>query len=226
MSQLLTFLKGSTVHTIVVNSQKGGSGKTMLVKHLAIAADRAGASAMMIDTDPQGSLAAWHSARKSERPQLADVPFDQLPKVIAALRKRHATDVVLIDTASGRLDIAEALYRLADLVLIPIQPSIEDLRSLARTMQLLRKRKGVAYSFVLTRVRANTLITAQTIAALSPNGTIVSTPVIDRIAYRMQYQDEQTIIEAKPASPAAVEIAQLWTDICALLPAAPPQKRP
>ena len=39
MSQLLTFLKGSTVHTIVVNSQKGGSGKTMLVKHLAIAAD-------------------------------------------------------------------------------------------------------------------------------------------------------------------------------------------
>lgn len=215
------------MNVIVVNSQKGGSGKTMLCKHLAITAERAGASAMLIDTDPQGSLAAWHAARTSERPALADVPFDTLPKVLTAMRKHHTTDVVLIDTASGRLDIAEALCRLADLVLVPIQPSVDDLRSVARTIKMFRKRhKPVAYSFVLTRVRQNTLITAQTIAALTPHGPIVKTPVIDRIAYRMQYAGEQTIIEVKPASPAAAEIAQLWTDICALLPTPTAQKGP
>jgi chromosome partitioning protein len=42
--------------TIVVNSQKGGSGKTTLCAHLAAEAERAGAGPVfLIDTDPQGT---------------------------------------------------------------------------------------------------------------------------------------------------------------------------
>jgi len=37
--------------TIVIASQKGGSGKTMLAAHLAVEAERAGDTAWLIDTD-------------------------------------------------------------------------------------------------------------------------------------------------------------------------------
>jgi chromosome partitioning protein len=54
------------MHVIVLASQKGGSGKTTLTGNLAIAAELAGnGSAVLIDTDPQGSLAAWWNVRRA-----------------------------------------------------------------------------------------------------------------------------------------------------------------
>jgi chromosome partitioning protein len=39
---------------IVINSQKGGSAKTLLAKHLSVEAERAGdGPVFLIDTDPQ-----------------------------------------------------------------------------------------------------------------------------------------------------------------------------
>ncbi len=57
------------MYTIVAASQKGGSGKTTLSGHLAVEAARAGAGEIaLIDTDPQGSLAAWWNARQAPTP--------------------------------------------------------------------------------------------------------------------------------------------------------------
>ena len=58
------------MQTIVINSQKGGSGKTSLCAHLAVEAERAGDGPVyLIDTDPQGTLSTWHEARTAERPR-------------------------------------------------------------------------------------------------------------------------------------------------------------
>ena len=47
------------MHVIAIASQKGGSGKTTLAGHLAVEAERRGLGPVaLIDTDPQGSLAA------------------------------------------------------------------------------------------------------------------------------------------------------------------------
>ena len=67
------------MQVIVINSQKGGSAKTMLAKHLSVEAERAGdGPVFLIDTDPQGSLTAWHTKRESEAPQRVELPFDGL----------------------------------------------------------------------------------------------------------------------------------------------------
>jgi chromosome partitioning protein len=42
--------------TIVIESQKGGSGKTMLAAHLPVEAERNGEAAWVIDTDRQATL--------------------------------------------------------------------------------------------------------------------------------------------------------------------------
>ena len=52
----------STMHTIALVSQKGGSGKTTLALALAVAHQLAAGEAVVIDLDPQGS------ARRMERP--------------------------------------------------------------------------------------------------------------------------------------------------------------
>ena len=72
------------MQTIIINSQKGGSGKTMLCKHLAVAAERAGdGPVFLIDTDPQATLTGWHTKRAADIPARVDVHFDGLEKALS-----------------------------------------------------------------------------------------------------------------------------------------------
>ena len=56
------------MRTIAFLSQKGGSGKTTLAVHTAVAAEESGEKVFLIDTDPQGSAQAWSQARTQESP--------------------------------------------------------------------------------------------------------------------------------------------------------------
>src|SRR4028119_562757 len=56
------------VKVIVAASQKGGSGKTTLVRSLAVAAEARHAPVVMLDTDPQGSLTSWYNRRPAGTP--------------------------------------------------------------------------------------------------------------------------------------------------------------
>jgi chromosome partitioning protein len=202
----------ANMQTIIINSQKGGSGKTMLCKNLSVEAERAGdGPVFLIDTDPQGTLTAWHTKRDSEKPARIEVAFDSIGKGLDTLRK-HGAAYCIVDTASGRLEIAAELFKVADLVVFPVQPSEDDLTAAPVTVKAL-KGSGTPFIFVLTRVRANTLITAQAAAVLSKHGQVAETFVNDRTSYKAPYASGQTIIEAEPKGPAAKEIAALWQNI-------------
>ena len=49
---------------VTLAQQKGGSGKTTLAAHLAVAFARGGLSVAVLDVDPQGSLGEWFEARE------------------------------------------------------------------------------------------------------------------------------------------------------------------
>src|SRR4051794_30314736 len=78
-------------------SRKGGSGKTTLAIHLAVAAQAGGRRVLLIDADPQGSSAAWWQARAEATPELEPVMPDKLSGVLDKARK-SSVDLVVIDT--------------------------------------------------------------------------------------------------------------------------------
>lgn len=200
------------MQTIVVNSQKGGSGKTMLCAHLAVQAERAGdGPVFLIDTDPQGTLSTWHEHRVAETPQRADVPLQHLAQGLAALKQRGASYCV-IDTAPTRTDENAALFRLANLVLVPIRPSPSDLWAAASTVAML-KEVGTPFLFVLTQAKANASITAQAAAALSHHGPVAETFIADRVPYAAAMTDGRTAIELSAKGPASLELDKLWGNI-------------
>lgn len=202
--------------TIVINSQKGGSGKTTLTAHLAVQAERAGDGPVyLLDTDPQGTLSTWHEHRAAEAPQRVEVPLAEVAAGLEILRKRQAA-YCFIDTAPTRTDETAALFRLADLVLVPIRPSPSDLWAASATVALL-KESGIPFLFVLNQAKSNASITAQAAAALSHHGRVAEIFISDRVPYAAAMTDGRTAIELAPKGPAAVETAALWENIKACL---------
>src|ERR1017187_3131317 len=198
--------------TIVINSQKGGSGKTTLCAHLSVEAERAGnGPVFLIDTDPQGTLTTWHEKRQAETPQRVELPFDGIAEGLRRLRERNAS-FCFIDTAPSRTDETAALFDLADLVIVPIRPSPSDLWAASATVELL-KRDNVPYLFVLNQVKANAGITAQAAASLSHYGPVAETFIGDRVPYAAAMTDGRTALELTPKGPAALETAALWKNI-------------
>lgn len=195
--------------TVVITSQKGGSGKTTLASHLAVAAENASnGPAVLIDTDPQQTLATWWNVREAESPKLAPVNLRELPEKLQALAQTGFA-YCFIDTPPALTEQNRQVLRLADLVLIPTRPSPNDLWSLGATLDLV-KEAGTPFAFVLTQAKANARITIQTIAALSQHGQVFQSVVHDRVDYAASMTDGRTALEINPNGPGAAEIAELW----------------
>jgi chromosome partitioning protein len=198
--------------TIIVTSQKGGSGKTTLAAHLAVEAERAGnGPAWLIDTDKQATLSLWHERRESETPQRADVPFARLAQGLKMLEDKAAA-YCFIDTPPTISEQNETVLALADLVVIPVRPSPADLWAVSETVALV-KAAAKPFLFVITQAKGHATITAQTIAALSEHGRVAQSFIADRVPYAVAMTGGRTAPEPGPKSAAAEEVAALWRDL-------------
>ncbi len=198
--------------TIIVTSQKGGSGKTTLAAHLAVEAERASnGPAWLIDTDKQATLSLWHERRESETPQRADVPFARLAQGLKMLEEKAAA-YCFVDTPPTISEQNETVLALADLVVIPVRPSPADLWAVSETVALV-KAAAKPFLFVITQAKGHATITAQTIAALSEHGRVAQSFIADRVPYAVAMTGGRTAPELAPKSPAAEEIAALWRDL-------------
>ena len=194
---------------VVITSQKGGSGKTTVTAHLAVAAERVGhGPSVVIDTDPQQTLATWWKVREAEAPKLAPVSLRELPDKLAVLAQMGFT-YCFIDTPPALTEQNRQVLGLADLILIPTRPSPNDLWSLGATLDLVNQ-ASTPFVFVLTQAKGNARITVQTLAALSEHGQVLQSVIHDRVDYAASMTDGRTALEIRPSGPAAAEVAALW----------------
>jgi chromosome partitioning protein len=170
--------------TLVVASGKGGSGKTTLAAHLAVAAG----TAWIIDTDKQATLAHWHQRRQADLPERLEVAFSQLGKGLDTLAAKGAS-YCFVDTAPAITEQTAAVLSVADLVVVPVRPSPADLWAVGGTVELVR-RAGKPFLFVLCQAKSQASITAQAVAALSEHGRVARSFIADRVAYASAMTNE------------------------------------
>jgi chromosome partitioning protein len=98
-------------------AQKGGTGKTTLALSLAVAAEAAGRSVLVVDLDPQASACKWTDRRSGETPSVIDA---QPARLAAALAKAEQAgiDLASVDTPARIEQAAAEAAKVADLVLI------------------------------------------------------------------------------------------------------------
>ncbi|MGH6942809.1 MAG: AAA family ATPase, partial [Geminicoccaceae bacterium] len=146
------------MHVVALCSQKGGSGKTTLSGHLGVQAERAGAGPVaLMDTDPQGSLAAWWNERKSDAPAFCSTTLTQLPADLERLRLEGCR-LVFIDTPPAINMAIQRVINVADLVIVPTRASPHDLRAVAGTIDMV-ERAHCGMVFVLNAVNLRAKIT-------------------------------------------------------------------
>jgi chromosome partitioning protein len=126
------------VRTIAVIALKGGSGKTTVATHLALAAHLRGVDALLVDTDPQRSATEILTSRATPGPAyLASTGPQLMSAQFAAVGLKK--QLLVVDTAAGAVeDVTEALV-LSDLAVLVVRPTLIDLSGLARSLSLVRR---------------------------------------------------------------------------------------
>jgi chromosome partitioning protein len=200
------------LYTIVTASQKGGSGKTTLSGHLAVEADRAGAGpVVLIDTDPQGSLAHWWNSRAQPTPLFMKAGLNDLGHALAEL-KAAGVKLAFIDTPPAITSSISHVVGFADLVIVPTRPSPHDLRAVGATVDIAERHKKPVI-FVLNAATARARITGESAVALSQHGVVAPVTIHHRVDFAASMVDGRTVGEVMQKSASAKEISDLWNYI-------------
>lgn len=113
---------------ISVTSLKGGVGKSTIAQNLAVCFAHAGYKICIVDVDTNQSALRWSGQRDEDLPA---VPVYVLPdgvelaKNVKHLNESH--EIVLIDGTPSLSQVTSKIILLADLLIIPIQPSGLDI---------------------------------------------------------------------------------------------------
>ncbi|MCX7660017.1 MULTISPECIES: ParA family protein [Caldimonas] len=149
------------MRVIVVANPKGGVGKSTIATNLAGYIASQGHRVMLGDVDRQQSARTWLGLRPETARPIAgwDVAHDHI------VRPPKGTTHVVLDTPAGlhgrRFD---EVMKLADQVLVPLQPSIFDIyatRAFLDQVLAHRKSSQVKVGVVGTRVREHTIAADQ-----------------------------------------------------------------
>ena len=146
---------------IVVANPKGGVGKTTLSTNLAGYLASRGHAVMLGDVDRQQSSRTWLGLRATGLPRISAWEVAQGDVV----RPPKGTTHIVLDTPAGlhgkRLD---EVMKLADKVLVPLQPSIFDIHATHQFIDELlahRRSSKVQMAVVGMRTREGTISTDQ-----------------------------------------------------------------
>jgi chromosome partitioning protein len=200
------------MRVLAMASQKGGSGKTTLAGHIAVEAQRAGAGpVVLIDIDPQGSLADWWNERDADMPAFAQTTVARLANDLAELRQQGFR-IAVVDTPPAITSAIHSVIQVAELIVIPTRPSPHDLRAVGATVDLC-ERSGKPLLFVVNAATPKAKITHEAAIALSQHGTVAPVTVHHRTDFAASMIDGRTVMEVNPNSKSAQEIKDLWVYI-------------
>jgi chromosome partitioning protein len=194
---------------------KGGSGKSTTALQLAGIAAFLGHRVLVLDVDPQGSVAAWRSLRNDDTIAVQSGRPDEVERLLHRARSADF-DLVLIDNAPGRNSYVSRVAGRTDLSIILARPSPFDLLVGRHWVKLF-----ASHPFFMV------------ISAAPPSRQGQDSPLVREARdvlrglggriWRRQLTARHwviqctglglTVIEADPLSPAAQEYSRLWNSV-------------
>ena len=208
------------MEVIVFASRKGGAGKSTLTAHLAAHAHKPSRPCLLIDADPQGSLALWHKLRLAGG-GADDLPIKSAQRNIADVVKQAKADGVewvFIDTAPNMSASVTDAIRTATLVVIPCRPGVFDLDAVKDTIEFAREARR-PYAVVINAappkrqdVESPTVTHAREILG-ALQIPVWGGQITQRANFSAALAEGEGAKEYDSSSTAAAEIARLWLAI-------------
>ena len=202
---------------IAIAQQKGGTGKTTLAVHLALAFIKYhNLKVAVIDTDPQGSLGKWFMIRTEKKLSNDNLTFKTASLWGAqyeskTLKNDH--DIVIIDTPPKIESDARPSIEAADLVLIPMSASHVDFWATGAIVDIAKKANKKILIQINRSNQRSKLITKTNdfikSLALSSTKTIIA----NRQIYASSMGEGKTAVEKQKKGNAVEEIKNLSEQI-------------
>ena len=202
---------------ITISQQKGGTGKTTLAAHLAMAFIKYhNLKVAIIDTDPQGSLGKWFMIRTEKKVSNENLTFKTASLWGAqyeskTLKNDH--DIVIIDTPPKIESDARPAIEAADLVLIPMAASHVDFWATGAIVEIAKKANKKILAQINRSSQRSKLIdkTKDFIKSLDLNST--DTIIGSRQIYASSMGEGKTAVEKQKKGNAVDEIKKLSEQI-------------
>jgi len=202
---------------ITICQQKGGTGKTTLAVHLALAfAKLHNLKIAIIDTDPLGSLGKWFVVRSEKKVSNENLTFKTASLWGAqyeskTLKKDH--DIVIIDTPPKIESDARPSIEAADLVLIPMTPSHVDFWATEAIIDIAKKAEKKIF-IQINRANERSKLVKKTYEYInSINVKSTNTLIGHRQIYASSMGEGKTAVEKQRKSNAVEEIKKLSEQI-------------
>lgn len=191
-------------------ASKGGAGKTTLAWELAIQMVSRGLKVLLVDIDPQGTLAGLYRERENKTGmELHALDVSRLEGRIAKEIQSKEWDFILIDTPGKKAEIKPAVT-VADLVVFPLQPTGPDYLAFGRTFEVVDKAGKiplVAPNRIKTEKQESEVPIV--VSGLSSGKAIVADPIRDRVGFGAYGMEGLGLSDVDPKNPGAAEIARL-----------------
>lgn len=207
----------------VVNT-KGGVGKSTLSINLADAYFSQGHRVMLIDHDfQQASTNRWKQAADAAGRETCRVIVAEgdLPRLVDDLSSAY--DVIVID-APGRLERATTtLIAVADLVLMPVQPSALDLWTCENAINWIEERQMITGGrpearFVMSRCHPDERVNRTDTERVASTGIpVLTSRTVQRVSYPRTLAEGQTVFDLPEDDKARCEILAIQAEIQGIL---------
>ena len=202
---------------ITIAQQKGGTGKTTLAVHLALAfTNYHNFKVAIIDTDPQGSLGKWFMIREEKKLSNNNLTFKTASLWGAqyeskTLKKDH--DIVIIDTPPKIESDARPSIESADLVLIPMAASHVDFWATGAIVEIAKKANKKILIQINRSSQRSKLISKTNDFIKSLNLSATKTIIGNRQIFASSMGEGKTAVEKQKKSNAVEEIKKLSEQI-------------